>query len=766
MCRKHNISCLQETYITDNTFKQWSNEWNGALHYFKGTSNSNGLIILINNKAGIEESSKIVCAEQRILGIEINIANKKYLIMNIYAPNKKCEKIKFYDNLYKYMNTASEKDYEAVIICGDFNSVINNSIDIISGAPHDASEIKLFQTFMNNFDLCDTWRMFNPKTKDFTWHRQNPFIARRLDYILSQIVNKSEITKVEHMFIPCSDHKAIIVELKTEHFKRGPGIWKFNNSLLNDKLFINDINILIDTFLLENTHKAPTLKWELLKNEIKSKTIQYCNEKNKQMFCESKLLLNEIDGVNEMLSINPSSTQLQNKLKILQQKYEILSIHKARGAQIRSRVKYIEDGEKNTKYFLGIEKSRGSQNTIQELKNNNKIITNPQKILNEVKQYYACLFTKDTDVDDKFDSIDLFLDEIPCPKLSREEALSCESDLATQDISIALSQLNNDSAPGSDGLSVPFYKVFWKKLQEPLLDSFRSSLDKGELSVSQRRGVITLLHKGIDLDRNDLGNWRPITLLNTDYKIFSKVIALRLQSTLDTLINFNQKGFIKGRNISDLIRLIDDSLLITRKHKIPGKMVSVDFRKAFDSVSKMSILNALKIFNFGPIFIKFISVLINNNESSVRNGGWYSSFFPCQKGIRQGCCASPYLFLLVAELLSLKLINNDQILGISIPEKNINLNKVIQYADDMSLILKDEHELESALKIIERFGTFSGLKLNRHKSVVLPFGGYVNNNTDFSNVKWLKNNEHIKILGIYFSAEVEASNLELNWKYN
>ena len=78
MCRKHNISCLQETYITDNTYKQWSNEWNGALHYFKGTSNSNGLIILINNKAGIEESSNIVCAEQRILGIEINIANKKY----------------------------------------------------------------------------------------------------------------------------------------------------------------------------------------------------------------------------------------------------------------------------------------------------------------------------------------------------------------------------------------------------------------------------------------------------------------------------------------------------------------------------------------------------------------------------------------------------------------------------------------------------------------------------------------------------------------
>ena len=144
---------------------------------------------------------------------------------------------------------------------------------------------------------------------------------------------------------------------------------------------------------------------------------------------------------------------------------------------------------------------------------------------------------------------------------------------------------------------------------------------------------------------------------------------MRLQSVIDVLINTNQKGFIKGRNISDLIRLIDDSLMIARQHSLPGLMVSVDFRKAFDSVSKHSIMNALNIFNFGPTMIKFISVLINNNESSVRNGGWYSSFFPCQKGIRQGCCASPYLFLLVAEILSLKLRNSDQIVGLSIPGK-------------------------------------------------------------------------------------------------
>ena len=115
--------------------------------------------------------------------------------------------------------------------------------------------------------------------------------------------------------------------------------------------------------------------------------------------------------------------------------------------------------------------------------------------------------------------------------------------------------------------------------------------------------------------------------------------------------------------------------------------------------------------------INLVSVLINNSESCVRNYDWFSSFFSCEKGVRQGCCASPYLFLLVAELLSIKLRNSKEILGISIINKNIKLQKILQYADDTSLFLKDEHELKCAFKIKDEFGTISGLKLNRHKII-------------------------------------------------
>ena len=255
--------------------------------------------------------------------------------------------------------------------------------------------------------------------------------------------------------------------------------------------------------------------------------------------------------------------------------------------------------------------------------------------------------------------------------------------------------MNNDSAPGYDGLTVSFYKFFWQKLKNALLYSFLNAWESDKLSTSQRRGIITLLHKGNNLDRNNLGNWRPITLLNTDYKILSKLISLRLQPVLNSIINTNQRGFMRGRDLSELIRQIDDSLFVARQQNLPGILASVDFRKAFDSVSKKTIVHALKLFNFGPKMIKLISILINDSESCVRNGGWFSSFFPCERGVRQGCCTSPYLFLMVAELLAIKLRNSDQITGVKVLNTEFTISKLLQYADDTTLFVKNEEELDS-----------------------------------------------------------------------
>ena len=146
--------------------------------------------------------------------------------------------------------------------------------------------------------------------------------------------------------------------------------------------------------------------------------------------------------------------------------------------------------------------------------------------------------------------------------------------------------MNNGSAPGSDGLTTEFYKVFWSRLKPLILDSFLQSFDVGHVSRSQQKGILSLIHKGKELPRENLANWRPITLLNTDYKILAKTIAIRLSKTIDNVVSHDQCGFMKGRNIATLLRSTDDIIDYLNRNQFTGILVGVDFQKAFDMISK------------------------------------------------------------------------------------------------------------------------------------------------------------------------------------
>ena len=535
-----------------------------------------------------------------------------------------------------------------------------------------------------------------------------------------------------------------------------------NNSLLNDTEYIKFMNNTIDKFIIENKTSSPQRKWELLKVEIKMSTIQFSTEKNKIIQLKYKNNFEEITRISNLLVKDPNCPTLNQTYNSLKLQQELFDLNQSKGAQIRSKIKYIEEGEKNTKYFLNMEKARANLNTIHELNTNNNTILDPILIVDEIKTFYSDLYAKDNTIDDSYNSLVSFLKISDYPVLTEEDKLSCEGELSLSELSTALSSLNNDSSAGCDGISTSFYKFFWKKLKYILLECFNDAIKKGELSTNQKRGIITLLHKGGD--RTDLSNWRPISLLNSDYKIFSKVIANRIKHVLPNIISDSQKGFLKGRNISDLIRNIDDILKVTHLTNSTGLLASVDFKKAFDTLSKNAILNCMKIFNFGPYLINLVSVLMHNSESCVKNSGWLSSWFQCNRGVRQGCSTSPYLFILVAEFLSIRLRSDSIINDIVIPSNDTKISRIQQYADDTTLFLKTESDLEFALSIIDDFGKVCGLKLNRNKSVILPIGNFERDYFSTSEVKWLNDDEVIKIAGVFFGAKLEASKIELNWK--
>ena len=155
--------------------------------------------------------------------------------------------------------------------------------------------------------------------------------------------------------------------------------------------------------------------------------------------------------------------------------------------------------------------------------------------------------------------------------------------------------------PGEDGFTVEFYNTFYEILGQDLVNSLNESYELGELSISQRRGVISLVPKE-DSNLLLLSHWRPITLLNVDYKIASKAIAKRIENVLPKLIHTDQTGFIKGRYIGQNIRLLIDILDETKLQEIPGILLLLDFKKAlsghsYSRPSKYLIL--VKAFNNG-----------------------------------------------------------------------------------------------------------------------------------------------------------------------
>ena len=224
--------------------------------------------------------------------------------------------------------------------------------------------------------------------------------------------------------------------------------------------------------------------------------------------------------------------------------------------------------------------------------------------------------------------------------------------LSIEELENSIKNSQNGKSPGNDGLTREFYIVFWPNVSQCLFDSLIDGKNKGFLSSSQRQAVIKLLEKK-GRDKRYIKNRRPISLINYDTKLLSKVFADRLKTVLPSLISNDQTAYVANRFLGESVRLISDILDITKKLNMDGFLFTIDIEKAFDSVDHTFLFAILEKQGFDPEFIDWIKVLHKNQESTVMNGGTSTGYFPLNRGSRQGDPISAYLFILVIEVFSL-----------------------------------------------------------------------------------------------------------------
>ena len=260
--------------------------------------------------------------------------------------------------------------------------------------------------------------------------------------------------------------------------------------------------------------------------------------KNREEMLEREIALLEKQLDNAGNS-NPSYHIVAERIFTLKKELENILEYRTKGAIIRSKSQWYYEGEKNSSYFLNLEKRHCKQGTISQLKiNDTDFVTTDRDILSECTAFYTTLYTSKNP--NRLQST--FFSEVISTSLTDEQQTLCEGALTQKECLEALKKMESDKTPGTDGLPAEFYKVFWKDISSFLISALNYAFDSGCLSVTQRRGVIKLIPKK-DAELYFIKNWRPITLLNTDYKIAAKSIANRIKLVLPNLIkNNNNKG--------------------------------------------------------------------------------------------------------------------------------------------------------------------------------------------------------------------------------
>ncbi|KAM4034650.1 uncharacterized protein ACNLHF_021315 [Anomaloglossus baeobatrachus] len=345
---------------------------------------------------------------------------------------------------------------------------------------------------------------------------------------------------------------------------------------------------------------------------------------------------------------------------------------------------------------------------------NSEIVTSVNDILEVFLTFYRRLY--ESRLTFSGEEISDNLRDLRLHKLTSDQRLALDEVISLEEMVEAIGALNKGRASGPDGLPIEIYTKYQGEIASALLETVGASFRMGRLPDSFYEATIVLLLKP-DKDPLDCGSYRPVSLLNSDYKILTKILATRLNKVISTIIHRDQSGFIPGRSTSDNLRRAQVILQAGAKLDEDWALVSLDAAKAFDSIEWPYLLEVLRAFGFGNNFTRWVKIIYKAPTANIQVCGGVSETFSLGRGTRQGCPLSPLLFALAMESLAVRIRVDPVYKGVKHGggEERLSL-----YADDLLLFASDpDSSIPRDVELIDQFGEFSGLVINWSKSYLL-----------------------------------------------
>ena len=677
-------------------------------------------------RRGLQASNLLVEPDGRLISIDVNDVT----YIGLYAPsgsNKKKDRSEFFKTTVPAYFLAGKNP---AILMGDFNAVEDSSDRGRNSfqATYTSHDQLTLREMIKVLELKDAWRTLKPLESGFT--RINSISSSRIDRIyVSGIVRLENIALSAITF---GDHLPLMASIttRTPVTNEAPKAYGWAP---------------LDSSRMGSSARLDWARYQELRRELKA----WEDESLRGYYIRSRV---QDGGPEETASLHHVKRSKKNEN---QSKITML--------QSQSGVSITQESEINVEiidHFTKLFKNqRPPDNRLSKPFIEGVTDAFIKRRASEMPAQSSASFTK---IDDKRSR----------PAAGEPARTLLDAPITNADIKLALLDTKPNKSPGTDGIPYEFYIKFWDNIGPHFLAMFNFVLESGSVLPSQGKAAVRLIPK-VPAPKT-LSNYRPISLLNSDYKIMASVLAKRLRPTLPHTLGEHQKGGVPGRFIFDSLCLYRDAIEETaRKSNIEIKrdkhlieygaaIISFDLEKAYDLVNRDVLWGILGVMGYPPTFIGWLKALYAITTISPLNGNEIVGNIHEAQSLRQGCPLSMHLFAIYIEPLLARL--SSTLDGIELNGKRV---AVRGFVDDLVVFASSDYDIATACSIVDDFCGWTKARVNKPKSHLLGLGAwdlYTQSEKQAAGlpgktwpVQCLKPVRSSKLLGVEFTSRIKST---------
>ncbi|CAI5475064.1 unnamed protein product [Closterium sp. Yama58-4] len=598
------------------------------------------------------------------------------------------------------------------IVAGDFNAVCSAEDRNRPPLAHETSEGVILSAALQRHALADSFRLSYPNEPMFSFFaiprtlpRDPPPTASRLDriYVPSSLTSRVLDAQYASASKELTDHDlapSCFIRCEAPNLAHRP--WRLPHALLQRPHTAQ----IVSTACLDLPPAIHGAAWDAWKLSLCNKLKAFGRQERIRTKKTSEHLQNLVSHLRIALAVNPTDSDTAEQLRVVSQQFERYEASRAADIALKAKLKVEGPREMGISSLLVGINSRINASLVTSLQSpTGELVSELPAMCELCTAYFRNLYSTSHPVrpDDKFWT------HLPPSLIPPNITHRLSQPFSMAEITAAIKKRPRGKTPGPDGLPGELYRSFHTKFS-PAIHSSPTALPP---SMLQGRTVL-IPKKG---DATVLDNLCPITLMNSDYKILAICLAARLQPLLPSLIHHSQAAFIKSRKIGDTLNDTLDIFDWATTQNTPLLALKVDIRKAYDLVDREFMLSCLAFLGLPPPFIQWVRLMHTGTTTWISVNNLCGPAIPVRSGVRQGCPLAPLLFLGVIEIFHR--YSSHFLPGFPISRTQHRL--MACYADDVTIFLNSDQELQTASHILLSFAAVSGEHPNRAKCAILPF---------------------------------------------